>query len=193
MTLVLLLLIPFLARVARADLQESQGAPSAWRSRRARWKWRRSPMQSGESALPELLQAGRYLRADGLTAFFLLNIAVILALVLVYSIGYLRHIPAGRFSSPRWFYSLTFLFTFTMIAVYLSANLGMLWICVESTTLASALLVGFYNTKGAVEAGWKYLVVCTVGIAFALFGTIALYLAAVKSGVNPHRRSTGAC
>jgi hydrogenase-4 component F len=131
------------------------------------------------------VQFGRYLRADGLTAFFLLNIAVILALVLVYSIGYLRHIPAGRFSSPRWFYSLTFLFTFTMIAVYLSASLGMLWICVESTTLASALLVGFYNTKGAVEAGWKYLVVCTVGIAFALFGTIALYLAAVKSGVNP--------
>jgi hydrogenase-4 component F len=132
-----------------------------------------------------VLEFGRYLRADGLTAFFLLNIGVILALVLAYSIGYLRHIPAGRFSSPRWFYSLTFLFVFTMIAVFLSANLGMLWICVESTTLASALLVGFYNTKGAVEAGWKYLVVCTVGIAFALFGTIALYLAAVKSGVNP--------
>jgi hydrogenase-4 component F len=132
-----------------------------------------------------VLQCGRYLRADGLTAFFLLNIGVVLALVLMYSIGYLCHIPAGRFSSPRWFYSLTFLFAFTMIAVFLSANLGMLWICMESTTLASALLVGFYNTKGAVEAGWKYLVVCTVGIAFALFGTIALYLAAVKSGVNP--------
>jgi hydrogenase-4 component F len=131
------------------------------------------------------LQAGAYLRADGLTAFFLLSVGLILALVLVYSIGYLRHIPAGRFSSARWFYSLVFIFVFTIMAVYLSANLGMLWICVESTTLASALLVGFYNTKGAVEAGWKYLVVCTVGIAFALFGTIALYLAAVKSGVNP--------
>src|SRR5208282_6547837 len=54
-----------------------------------------------------------------------------------------------------------------------------------ATTLASALLVGFYNTEGAVEAGWKYLIVCTVGIAFALFGTIALYLAAVKGGVSP--------
>ena len=60
-----------------------------------------------------------------------------------------------------------------------------MWICVEATTLASALLVGFYNTEGAIEAGWKYLIVCTVGIAFALFGTIALYLAAVKSGVSP--------
>jgi hydrogenase-4 component F len=76
-----------------------------------------------------------------------------------------------------------FLFVFAMLAAYLAQNLGLLWIMMEATTLASALLVGFYNTDGAVEAGWKYLVVCTVGIAFALFGTIALYLAAVRSGV----------
>ncbi len=131
------------------------------------------------------LNAGRYLRADGLTSFFLINLGLIVAVVLAYSIGYLRHIPEGRFSSPRWFYGLVFLFLFTMMAVYLSANLGMLWIFVEATTLASALLVGFYNTEGAVEAGWKYLILCTVGIAFALFGTIALYLAAVRSGVTP--------
>jgi hydrogenase-4 component F len=131
------------------------------------------------------IQAGRYLRADGLTSFFLVNIGVVFALVLLYSVSYLRHIPQGRFSSPRWFYALVFLFLFTMVAVYLSANLGMLWIFVEATTLASALLVGFYNTEGAVEAGWKYLIVCTVGIAFALFGTIALYLTAVHAGVSP--------
>jgi len=129
------------------------------------------------------LQVGEYLRADSLTAFFLINIGLIFALVLVYSVGYLRHIPEGRFSSPRWFYGLVFLFLFTMIAVYLSANLGLLWISVEATTLASAFLVGFYNTKGAVEAGWKYLIVCTVGIAFALFGTITFYLAAVRCGI----------
>jgi hydrogenase-4 component F len=128
---------------------------------------------------------GRYLRADSLTSFFLINIGLIFGLVLTYSVGYLRHIPEGRFSSPRWFYGLVFLFLFTMVSVYLSANLGMLWIFVEATTLASALLVGFYNTEGAVEAGWKYLIVCTVGIAFALFGTITLYLAAVRGGVDP--------
>lgn len=133
----------------------------------------------------EVSQSGRYLRADGLTSFFLINIAIVFLLVLVYSVGYLRHIPEGRFSSPRWFYTLLFLFLFTMVSVYLSANLGLLWICVEATTLASALLVGFYNTEGAVEAGWKYLIVCTVGIALALFGTITIYLAAVRSGVPP--------
>jgi hydrogenase-4 component F len=132
-----------------------------------------------------VLNAGRYLRADGLTSFFLINLGLISALVLVYSSGYFRHVLEGRFSSLRWFYGLVFLFLFTMVAVYLSANLGMMWIFVEATTLASALLVGFYNTEGAVEAGWKYLIVCTVGIAFALFGTIAFYLAAVKGGVSP--------
>ena len=129
---------------------------------------------------------GRYLRVDGLSSFFLINIAFISGLVLVYASGYLRHHSGeGRFSSPRWFYALVFLFLFTMISVCLSANLGLLWIMMEGTTLASALLVGFYNTEGAVEAGWKYLMVCTVGIAFALFGTIVLYLAAVKAGMNP--------
>jgi hydrogenase-4 component F len=130
-----------------------------------------------------VLQQGRYLRADGLTLLFLLNLGLVFAVVLAYSVGYLRHIPEGRFSSPRWFYALLFLFLFTMMAAYLSANLGVLWIAIEATTLASALLVGFYNTKGAIEAGWKYLMVCTVGIAFALFGTIALYLAAVRAAV----------
>ena len=133
--------------------------------------------------LAGVLQAGPYLRADGLSALFLVSIGLVFALALAYSIGYLRHIPAGRFASPRWFYALAFLFLFTMLAVYLSANLGLLWIFMEATTLASALLVGFYNTEGAVEAGWKYLMVCTVGIAFALFGTIVLYLAAVRSWV----------
>jgi hydrogenase-4 component F len=132
-----------------------------------------------------VVQVGRYLRSDALTSFFLINIGIVFGLVLVYSVGYLRHVPPGRFSSPRWFYALLFLSLFTMVSVYLSANLGLLWISVEATTLASALLVGFYNTEGAVEAGWKYLIVCTVGIALALFGTITLYLAAVRSGVSP--------
>ena len=128
---------------------------------------------------------GRYLRADALTAFFLVNIGSVFFLVLLYSTSYIRHIPPGRFSSPRWFYCLLFLFLFSIVAVYLASNLGFLWIMMEATTLASALLVGFYNTEGAVEAGWKYLIVCTVGLAFALFGTIVIYVAAVHAGLKP--------
>jgi hydrogenase-4 component F len=131
------------------------------------------------------LETGRYLRADALTAFFLVNVGLVFSLVLLYSTSYIRHIPAGRFSSPRWFYCLLFLFLFSIVAVYLASNLGFLWIMMEATTLASALLVGFYNTEGAVEAGWKYLIVCTVGLAFALFGTIVVYVAAVHAGLRP--------
>jgi len=71
-----------------------------------------------------VLTAGGYLRADGLTSFFLINLGLISVLVLVYSAGYLRHVPEGRFSSLRWFYGLVLLLLFTMVAVYLSANLG---------------------------------------------------------------------
>lgn len=131
------------------------------------------------------LQFTKYLRADSLTAFFLINIGAVFFLVLLYSTSYIRHIPVGRFSSPRWFYALLFLFLFTIIGVYLASNLGLLWIMMEATTLASALLVGFYNTEGAIEAGWKYLIVCTVGLAFALFGTIVFYIAAVRAGMSP--------
>ena len=131
------------------------------------------------------VQFGRYLRADALSAFFLLNVVLISGLVLVYSLDYLRNVEGERFSSARWFHAFLFFFVFTMVGVCLSSNLGLLWIMMEATTLASALLVGFYNTRGSVEAGWKYLIVCTVGIAFALFGTIVLYLAAIKSGLSP--------
>jgi len=133
-----------------------------------------------------ILTCGNYLRADGLTAFFLVNIGLTSGLVLIYASGYMHEASEDRFFSPRWFYALVFLFLFTMLGVCLSSNLGLLWIMMEGTTLASALLVGFYNTEGAVEAGWKYLVVCTVGIAFALFGTIVLYLAAVRAGISPN-------
>ncbi len=126
---------------------------------------------------------GRYFRADGLTSLFLASLGFVFFVTLLYSVSYWRHVSPGRFASPRWFYLLMFLFLFTMLAAYLAQNLGLLWIMMEATTLASALLVGFHNTDRAVEAGWKYLMVCTVGIAFALFGTIALYLAAVRSGI----------
>src|SRR5258708_15052523 len=126
---------------------------------------------------------GRYFRADGLTSLFLASLGVVVLVTLLYSVSYWRHGSPGRFASPRWFYLLMFLFLFTMLAAYLAQNLGLLWMMMDATTLASALLVGFHNTDRAVEAGWKYLMVCTVGIAFALFGTIALYLAAVRSGI----------
>jgi hydrogenase-4 component F len=49
-----------------------------------------------------------------------------------------------------------------------------MWIAIEATTLASAFLVGFYNKSTSVEAAWKYVILCSVGISFALFGILIL-------------------
>lgn len=133
---------------------------------------------------------GRYWRADAVSGFFLLTIACVFALVIVYARSWLQDHATpeeseGLWTSPRIFYAFLFLFLFTMVGVCLAANLGLMWILLEGTTLSSALLVGFEQTEGALEAGWKYLILCSVGIAFALFGTIVFYLGAVKAGVPP--------
>lgn len=69
----------------------------------------------------------------------------------------------------------TFLATMTLVAV--SQNVGLLWVAVEATTLASAPLVCYHRSQGALEATWKYLLICSVGIALALFGTFLLGIA----------------
>ena len=69
-----------------------------------------------------------------------------------------------------------------MLLVPALNNLGMLWVAIEMTTLVSAFLVGFYNTKKSVEAAWKYIIICSVGIILALLGTILFSYAMAASG-----------
>jgi hydrogenase-4 component F len=73
------------------------------------------------------------------------------------------------------FYFFTNLFLLAMCAVFMCNNLGFLWISVEATTLCSAPLVYFDRTKNALEATWKYLIICSVGIALALLGTVFIF------------------
>jgi hydrogenase-4 component F len=56
--------------------------------------------------------------------------------------------------------------------------MGLLWVAMEAATLSTVLLVTLYRTPASLEAGWKYFILCGVGIAQALFGTILLYFAA---------------
>jgi len=67
-----------------------------------------------------------------------------------------------------------------MLVVPISNSLGVLWIALEGTTLASLFLVSFYRTREALEAAWKYVIVGSVGIALALFGTILTYYSAMQ-------------
>src|SRR5690606_2939053 len=57
-------------------------------------------------------------------------------------------------------------------------NIGLMWVAIELATLTTVLMVGIYRTHEALEAAWKYFILGIVGIAFALFGTILVYMAA---------------
>ena len=72
------------------------------------------------------------------------------------------------------------LFMATMLLALLTNNMGMLWVAMEAATLSTVLLVSLYRTPASIEAAWKYFILCGVGIALALFGTILLYFAAEK-------------
>src|SRR5258706_6602779 len=80
----------------------------------------------------------------------------------------------------RLYHSMYQVFMFTMLLALTTNNMGMLWVAMEAATLATVLLVSVYRTAASLEAAWKYFILCGVGIAQALFGTILLYFAAEK-------------
>jgi len=88
----------------------------------------------------------------------------------------------GRLSPNRLrlYHSMFQMFTFTMLLALLTNNVGILWVAMESATLATVLLVSLYRTPASLEAAWKYFILSGVGLAQALFGTILLYFAAEK-------------
>ncbi|MCL6591689.1 MAG: hydrogenase 4 subunit F [Firmicutes bacterium] len=115
---------------------------------------------------------------DALSVIVLDTILIVSFMVCIYAIGYLEREYAHQAVNLRrikFFYSLTYIFIFTMILVVSTQNLGVMWIAIEATTLASAFLVGFYNQKESIEAAWKYVIICSVGIALALLGIVFLY------------------
>ena len=127
---------------------------------------------------------GSLIYIDSLGAFVICLVAIVGLAAAVYSIGYTAHeISSGEVPETRlkWYYFWFYLFLFTMLLVVMVNNLGIMWVAIEATTLTSALLVAYYDKRSSLEAAWKYIIICTVGIVFALFGTILLYYAAVAA------------
>ncbi len=125
-----------------------------------------------------------FLYADALSALVIGLTAFVSLISTVYAIGYFRHDEQHHKITARQirrYYRLTPLFVFAMLLVELANNLGIMWAAIEGTTLASVLLIAFYNEKTSLEAAWKYVIIGSVGISLALFGTILTYYAA--SGV----------
>lgn len=120
--------------------------------------------------------------ADAFSAFIVLIVSIVGFVASIYSVGYMGHELEHNvldLKRLRMYYVLFHIFMFTMLLVGVTNNLG-LWIAIEMTTLVSALLMILYTKKSSVEAAWKYMIICTVGITFALFGTILTYYGAVK-------------
>ena len=127
-----------------------------------------------------------FLRADALSAWMVLLIAIVSLATSLYAVRYFRReLDNGTVTERRFreFYVLTPLFAAGMFLVVLANNLGVMWIAVEATALSSVLLVALYNRKTSLEAAWKYVMLGGLGLVLALFGTIFTYAAAIgKTG-----------
>src|ERR1700692_4114898 len=118
---------------------------------------------------------------DPLNAFLVTLTAFVSCTTALFSRAYMRvEVEHGRlsFGRLRLYHSMYQIFTFTMLLALTTNNMGLLWVAMEAATLSTVLLVTLYRTPASLEAGWKYFILCGVGIAQALFDTILLYFAA---------------
>jgi hydrogenase-4 component F len=128
---------------------------------------------------------GGFFRADALSAWMVLLISVVSLGTSLYAGRYFaRDLAAGTVTPGRVreFFVLTPLFTACMLLVVLANNLGVMWFALESTALSSVLLVALYNRRTSLEAAWKYVMLGSIGLALALFGTVLTYAAAIEKG-----------
>ncbi|HEY9790530.1 MAG TPA: proton-conducting transporter membrane subunit [Candidatus Obscuribacterales bacterium] len=135
---------------------------------------------------PELILSGD-LRADRLGSMFIILTQVIAASSMTHAVIFFKFDEPDEPSTAqrlRFFYTCATLFLLAMTSVFFCNNLGLMWISVEATTLCSAPLVYFHRGKHALEATWKYLIICSVGIAFALFGTMFLFASSQHGAVE---------
>jgi len=123
----------------------------------------------------------KWISVDGLSSLILLLIAFIGATAALYSVGYMAH---GSFTPRkiRIYYINFNMFVFSMLAIPILAEPTLVWISVALTTLTSALIVSFDDTREALEAAWKYVVLSLMGAGVALFGFLLLYSALQASG-----------
>jgi hydrogenase-4 component F len=127
---------------------------------------------------------GSWYLLDRAGACFLAVIAVVGWCSAIVSPTYLAGAGKGLFSARRaraWYYTAFYLFWAALLALVLVKNLGVAWLLIEATTGASALLVAYSGRRNALEAGWKYLVLTTFGLAVALLGILILFV-----GLAPH-------
>lgn len=131
-----------------------------------------------------------FLLFDSISGVFVLAISVIGLLVNLYSIKYISWAMEKdeiSFADARLFFSLSHGFVFTMLLSVLSNNIVLMWVAIEATTLSSVFIVSLYKNRRAVEGGWKYVIICSIGLAFALYGTVLMYSSAYHIIGDAHK------
>ncbi|NUK12850.1 hydrogenase [Streptomyces lunaelactis] len=180
----------------RVDGAAAAPPPGADGPRRADWFGLVSPLAviacgavlAGVLGDDEAVTAyGGLLRADALTVWMLLVVGAVALIACATSPSYLAgERAAGRTNgrATALFHTLVQAFLAAMCLAVLTANLGVLWVAVEATTIVTAFLVGHRRTRTSVEAAWKYVVICSAGIALAFLGTVLIYYAARQAGIS---------
>lgn len=126
----------------------------------------------------QIIALDQLLRADALSALMVTLVTLLGAVAAIYSIGYIRsEFDGGQTKQARMFFSLSQVFIFTMLLAVTTDNLGVMWVAIEATTLATVFLVNLHNTQNSLEAAYKYLIISSVGIALAFIGTVLMYYA----------------
>lgn len=130
-----------------------------------------------------LLSDGKQFYIDSFSIILLLLTTFVGTTTAFFSQRYMWHnVETGRISRTqlRLYHTMYQTFMLSMILAVVTNNIGILWVAMEGATLATVLLVSLYRTPEAVEAAWKYFILCIVGIALALFGIILVYFAATQ-------------
>ena len=133
------------------------------------------------SLLVDRPPAGGYLFVDDLNNVFIVLNTFVGFTTSVFSATYIGHeLEIGRLTPRqlRFYHAMYQILMFAMNLGLMANNIGLMWVAIEMATLTTVLMVGIYRTHEALEAAWKYFILGSVGIAFALFGTILVYMAA---------------
>ncbi len=117
-----------------------------------------------------------YFTVDNTNIIFLLVLSLVFLMVAFYNSNYIRNLEYEDKKIGHYSFMIM-VFVLAMTGTILSSNLGIAWIFVEATTLSSAYLIYFNKTKHSIEAAWKYVFICSIGIALAFVGIIFLNIA----------------
>lgn len=127
-----------------------------------------------------LVTGGGLLRVDTLSAWFLTAVGAV-ALVAVWG-GTPTRDQRRVIGGQGWFWALVSAFLTAMTLALIADNLGLTWVAIEATTIATAFLVGYGTERQSLEAAWKYVVLGSVGVAIAFLGIVVIYAASVAGG-----------